>query len=170
MGGARQRGGERHALSPGQVLVHRGQHPRQAAHLHALCRRGRRLPQEMRRHRGQELRGLHTDRIATGVPVSRCLRLSEILDLARSQQRTIDRASMCAESFQSSTEGFDRNRRATGLDKARRDAEVSGVPHASCIARKLRVATSIVCWYSSFGLNSMTSVPASITGACPGGR
>ena len=36
--------GERHALPAGQLLVHGREHPRQAARLHALCRRGRRLP------------------------------------------------------------------------------------------------------------------------------
>jgi hypothetical protein len=39
---------------------------RQAAHLHALCRGRRRLPEALRRGRGQELRGLHTDWVGTG--------------------------------------------------------------------------------------------------------
>ena len=68
VGGARQRGGERHALSPGQVLVHRGEHPRQAAHLHALRRRRRRLPEALRRRRGQRLRGLRPDRVTAALP------------------------------------------------------------------------------------------------------
>ncbi|MEY9159925.1 cyclohexanone monooxygenase [Bradyrhizobium japonicum] len=48
-----QRGRPRHALSAGQFLVHGRQHPRQAAHLHALYRRRRRLPPDLRRGRGE---------------------------------------------------------------------------------------------------------------------
>ena len=59
MGRARQRGRRRHALPAGQLLVRRRQHPRQAARLHALRRRRRRLPAEVRRGRGEGLRGLH---------------------------------------------------------------------------------------------------------------
>ena len=39
LGAARQRGRRPHALSAGQLLVRRRQHPRQAARVHALCRR-----------------------------------------------------------------------------------------------------------------------------------
>ena len=53
MGGACQRGRQRHALSAGQFLVHGRQHPRQAAHLHALYRRRRRLPADLQRGRGE---------------------------------------------------------------------------------------------------------------------
>src|SRR6266540_973269 len=49
VGAARQRGGPPHALSPGQLLVHGREHPRQASHLHAVYRRRRRVPAEMRR-------------------------------------------------------------------------------------------------------------------------
>ena len=48
------------------------QHPRQAADLHALRRRRRRLPEELRRRRGQKLRGLHTDRLRTRPAAPRC--------------------------------------------------------------------------------------------------
>ena len=51
----------------GSVLVHQGEHPRQAAHLHALCRRIRRLSQDLRRDPDQKLRRVHPDRIAAGV-------------------------------------------------------------------------------------------------------
>ena len=55
---ARQQGGRQHALSAGQQLVHGRQHPRQAARVHALCRRLRPLQAAVRRHRRQGLRGL----------------------------------------------------------------------------------------------------------------
>ena len=53
--GACQRGRLHHALSAGQFLVHGRQHPRQAADLHALYRRRRRLPPDLQRGRGQGL-------------------------------------------------------------------------------------------------------------------
>jgi len=46
------------ALSAGQLLVHGRQHPRQAARVHALCRRLRPLQEALRRGGGQGLRGL----------------------------------------------------------------------------------------------------------------
>ena len=46
-----------------ELLVHGGQHPGQAAGVHALHRRGRRLPAEVRRGRGQRLRGLRARQI-----------------------------------------------------------------------------------------------------------
>ena len=58
LGPARQPGGRQHALSAGQLLVHGRQHPRQAARVHALCRRLRPLQAAVRRHRRQGLRGL----------------------------------------------------------------------------------------------------------------
>ena len=47
MGRPCQRGRLHHALSAGQFLVHGRQHPRQAAHLHALYRRRRALPADL---------------------------------------------------------------------------------------------------------------------------
>ena len=44
-----QRGRLHHALSAGQFLVHGRQHPRQAAHLHALYRRRRAVPADLQR-------------------------------------------------------------------------------------------------------------------------
>ncbi len=58
LGGACQRGRPRHALSAGQFLVHGRQHPGQAADLHALYRRRRRLSPDLQRRRGEGLRGL----------------------------------------------------------------------------------------------------------------
>ena len=53
LGRACQRGRPRHALSAGQFLVHGRQHPGQAADLHALYRRRRRLSPDLQRRRGQ---------------------------------------------------------------------------------------------------------------------
>ena len=50
-----QRGRLHHALSAGQFLVHGRQHPRQAADLHALYRRRRRLSADLQRGRGEGL-------------------------------------------------------------------------------------------------------------------
>ena len=55
MGGPCQRGCLRYALSPGQFLVHGRQHPRQAAHLHALYRWRRALPADLQRGRQKGL-------------------------------------------------------------------------------------------------------------------
>src|SRR3546814_4715171 len=56
----------RHALSAGEFLVCRGQHPRQAARLHALCRRRPRLQAEMRRGRSEE----HTSELQSLIRIS----------------------------------------------------------------------------------------------------
>ena len=53
LGRACQRGRQQHALSAGQLLVHGRQHPGQAADLHALYRRRRRLPADLQRCRGE---------------------------------------------------------------------------------------------------------------------
>ncbi len=60
MGRACQRDRQRDADDQRQLLVHERQHPRQAARLPALPGAGRcwRLPEEMRRGRGQGLRGI----------------------------------------------------------------------------------------------------------------
>ena len=58
LGAAHQRGGRRHALSAGELVVHRRQHPGQAPRVHALRRRRDGLQEEMRRGCSQGLRGL----------------------------------------------------------------------------------------------------------------
>ena len=60
MGRACQRDRQRDADDQRQLLVHERQHPRQAARLLALSGAGRRrrLPEEVRRGRGQGLRGI----------------------------------------------------------------------------------------------------------------
>ncbi len=62
VGPARQRGGPHDALPARAVLVHGREHPGQAARVHALHRRRRRLPPEVRRGRGEGLRGLRAGR------------------------------------------------------------------------------------------------------------
>ena len=57
LGPARQRGGRPDSVPAGQVLVHGSEHSGQAARLHALRRRRRQLPQEVRRGGRQRLRG-----------------------------------------------------------------------------------------------------------------
>ena len=59
VGRPRQRGRQPHALSARQLLVHGRERPRQAAHLHAVHRRRRGLPPEVRRGRGEGLAGFY---------------------------------------------------------------------------------------------------------------
>src|SRR5205807_8515145 len=59
VGRPRQRNRPRHALSARQFLVHGRQHSGQAARLHALHRRSRRLSADLRRRGGQGVRGVH---------------------------------------------------------------------------------------------------------------
>ena len=63
VGPARPRRGAHDALSARAVLVHGRQCPRQAPRLHAVCRRRRPLPPEVRRDRGEGLRRLHAERV-----------------------------------------------------------------------------------------------------------
>ena len=77
VGRARQRGGKRDALPVGEFLVHGRQHPRQAAGVHAVYRRRRQLPADLRRDRHGWLSGFcieradrsHSGGVATPPPV-----------------------------------------------------------------------------------------------------
>ena len=48
------------------LVVHGREHPGQAARVHALHRRGRRVPADVRRGRREGLRGLHAARVTPG--------------------------------------------------------------------------------------------------------
>ena len=61
VGRPRQRDRPRHALSARQFLVHGRQHSGQAARLHALHRRSRRLSPDLRRRRRQGVRRVHLE-------------------------------------------------------------------------------------------------------------
>ncbi len=65
LGAAHQRGGRRHALSAGELVVHGRQHSRQAARVHALRRRRHGVQEEVRRGCSQGLRGLHIGGVKT---------------------------------------------------------------------------------------------------------
>ena len=73
---ARQRGGRQDAVPAGELLVHGRQHSRQAAGVHAVYRRRRRLPDSLRRDRGGGLPRVRTDRAdcraGGGVTVTPC--------------------------------------------------------------------------------------------------
>ncbi len=58
LGGPCQRSGRPDPLSPGQLLVPRGQRPGKTQGVHALCRRRRPLPRALRGGGGQQLRRL----------------------------------------------------------------------------------------------------------------
>jgi len=66
LGPARQRGGPPDALPARALVVHGGEHPGQAAGVHALHRRSRGLPSEVRRDRREGLRGLRSRETMTG--------------------------------------------------------------------------------------------------------
>jgi cyclohexanone monooxygenase len=65
LGRSCQRGRQHHPLPDRQLLVHGFQRGGQAARVHALHRRGRRLPPDLRRHRRQGLRGLHRQSVTS---------------------------------------------------------------------------------------------------------
>ncbi len=66
--------------------------------------------------------------------------------------------------------GRDLAGRATSNLPVARWSPATAIAYACCMTSKLRAATSIVTWYAALGLNSISSVPASRVGLCPGGK